>query len=641
MKYRITGANRQTGNDVEIIVDAVDAQAAEHAAIDMGVLVAEIKPEISNNPHSQPRAVVSDGHSPGIPAINVHLPRRGSSLGIGSIVLGTLSFIICWIPAIGILSIPLSGLGLLLAFIGIVISIKRKGSGLGFVLAGMAICLISLSVTIFITFVLVKAVDVMHSAGLKTGSQATANNTSVSAATSSGGNINNVINNSSPTTIPSELTSLIYNDVKIEIVSIGIVREMPDSYLKFRIRVSNQSTQRKIDFYTWGGGVSEVTQSSVYDPLRSATLTDDIGNSYHRGPASNLQFFSNYSIYPGKYTDIDVNFEAPVESAKMLHLSLPAKNLGGQGSLDFRLPVSMITRHNPSKSQPETSSIPKDDSRASVADSALRVQVDEAIKMRLTPEEPTPIPMFDGSAGTWSVLITKNEALDRRKIRDEMDILRRRINDLPDQIERSGSSYRLALSRYEATRSNRNGPSVSLRQVEYAEKEYKSLRKDLEDMKAHLSELKKMEGEVETTRIVWGRLRDYNVVKIVARGKGVDQAKGFGVGSVCKVQGLGKYADDVRTIYIGDDESIASEAGGESDKSPEPKAGSGSNRRQATSADKLELGKIYEAAGNVEMARSVYYDIVSTWPDSSDAIVAKDRIKALESIPKKSPKESD
>lgn len=91
------------------------------------------------------------GHYAGAPVINVALPRRGSSLGVASMVLGVLAFLICWIPIVNLIGAPLAALGLLLGAVGFLVALTRGGSGIGSPIAGAAICGMALFVTITIT----------------------------------------------------------------------------------------------------------------------------------------------------------------------------------------------------------------------------------------------------------------------------------------------------------------------------------------------------------------------------------------------------------------------------------------------------------------------------------------------------------
>jgi hypothetical protein len=93
------------------------------------------------------------------PVIHVNAPAsHGNSLGIASMVLGILAFLICWIPVLNLLGLPLSGLGLLLGIIGIIIAATRRGSGIGFPIAGTAISAVALVVVLWMYFALAQAI---------------------------------------------------------------------------------------------------------------------------------------------------------------------------------------------------------------------------------------------------------------------------------------------------------------------------------------------------------------------------------------------------------------------------------------------------------------------------------------------------
>lgn len=88
----------------------------------------------------QPPAQTTNVYAPaGYPTavqVNVANGNASNSLGISSLVIGILSFFICWIPFLGF---GLSGLGFLLGVAAIVMSMSRKGSGIGYGIAGVAV----------------------------------------------------------------------------------------------------------------------------------------------------------------------------------------------------------------------------------------------------------------------------------------------------------------------------------------------------------------------------------------------------------------------------------------------------------------------------------------------------------------------
>ena len=87
------------------------------------------------------------------PTVNIQTqPTRSNSLGIASLILGILAFLICWIPFVAIVSMPLSGLGLVLGLIGIVLALTRSGYGIGFPIAGSAISALALIIATVMGF---------------------------------------------------------------------------------------------------------------------------------------------------------------------------------------------------------------------------------------------------------------------------------------------------------------------------------------------------------------------------------------------------------------------------------------------------------------------------------------------------------
>ncbi len=67
--------------------------------------------------------------------------RAAHSLGIAALVVGLLSFFVCWIPFVGI---PVSSLGLILGLSSFVLAIARRGTGIGFSIAGSGLSILSL-----------------------------------------------------------------------------------------------------------------------------------------------------------------------------------------------------------------------------------------------------------------------------------------------------------------------------------------------------------------------------------------------------------------------------------------------------------------------------------------------------------------
>ena len=90
--------------------------------------------------------VVTPAGQPSAVQVNVQNSNVSNSLGIASLILGILSFFICWMPFIGF---ALSGLGLVLGVWAFVMSIARKGTGIGYAIAGIAVSGIGVLMGIF------------------------------------------------------------------------------------------------------------------------------------------------------------------------------------------------------------------------------------------------------------------------------------------------------------------------------------------------------------------------------------------------------------------------------------------------------------------------------------------------------------
>jgi hypothetical protein len=76
-------------------------------------------------------------------------PAASHSLGIASLVLGCMAFVLSLIPCLGILTMPLSGLGLLLGIVGWIVALSRNGHGIGFPIAGCFINIMALLMASF------------------------------------------------------------------------------------------------------------------------------------------------------------------------------------------------------------------------------------------------------------------------------------------------------------------------------------------------------------------------------------------------------------------------------------------------------------------------------------------------------------
>lgn len=329
MKFQVTGADRETGEDIEMIVEAQDEVAAERLAGRRNIMVSQVLAvrRQSTVALSPVPPKLEPGHVAGAPSVNVHLPRRSSSLGIVSLVLGFLAFLVCWIPFVGILSIPLSALGLLLALIALVLALLRRGSGIGFPIGGAAVCALALAIATAQVAV-IAAPSLGRARELAERAEAASDPTAWL-----------------PANQPARL-----GEVQIRIVSASVGRirmkgtlsdgfESNDEYLKLVVEVTNQSRSRKRDFATWMGRDFSISQDY-------AVVRDNHGNVYKRmdfgfstRPEGQID---RESLYPGKSIQDVLVFEPLIRDIEYVRLELPAENFGGEGMIRFEIPANMI-----------------------------------------------------------------------------------------------------------------------------------------------------------------------------------------------------------------------------------------------------------------------------------------------------------
>lgn len=350
MKYLVTGADRDSGDDVELSVEAESAQAAEAYANQRGILVAKVsevqkasRPARRVEPvmKTPPPASYEPGQVHGAPVINIGMPRRGSSLGVASVILGAIAFLICWIPLVNLLGVPLAAVGLVLGLIGIVVALTRRGSSIGFPIAGSLLCGMALAVTIGMFGAVVGATGVVQKAALAA-EEARARGTASAAPTNGAGPgqgqwspANEVIRHGD---IEIRVVSVRVGKVTMESDEIDRVKwETDDAMLRVELELVNVSQSRKIDYLSWRR-------------TDGAGLVDNFGNDYRmRGdgtfsvamPAGGIAVAA---VYPGKAIRDVLVFQEPVAGVSFLRLELPARVFKGSGDLRIEIPASMIER---------------------------------------------------------------------------------------------------------------------------------------------------------------------------------------------------------------------------------------------------------------------------------------------------------
>ena len=272
--------------------------------------------------------------------VHVEQPRRSSSLGIASLVLGTLALLVCWVPFLGAITLPLSGLGLLLGLVGLIVALTRRGAGVGFPIAGMAVCGLAFVIAFFMTSALTKTFSSIGESARKrqetnqkvvttTSAPAPATAAPATAASLPGAAPAPVASKAEEEWAPAD-KPVKQGDVQIQAVSVkvGKVRirdrirqEMATSkepLLSVALRATNLSTTKKIDYHTWAGRQFSISNDK-------ANLTDNFGNHYKAvtfGFDPPVGRTESASVYPGKPVDDVLVFEAPLENVEYLNLEL-------------------------------------------------------------------------------------------------------------------------------------------------------------------------------------------------------------------------------------------------------------------------------------------------------------------------------
>jgi len=347
----------QCGNMVEVPSAETEVNLAEIDAPIQPVRRQQAPPVVQPPP-------LERGHVAQAPSVNVHMPKRSSSLGIVSLILGVVAFLICWIPLIGVVSIPVSALGVLLAAIGLLVALVRRGSGIGWPIGGGAVSGLALAIGIAQVAALGGAAEAIRqsgehanrtqqeivTAGVPSGStrEATARNTPEADMPAA----------QSPPAAPEPEWASAKNAVRQGDIELRVMRVLTgkvplrsgfgdgessseDDLLAIHLEIINRSQNKKIEYRSWLG--RDIAFSRDY-----ATLQDNFGNTYKRisfGFGTKIVGHTeSESIYPGKSLGDVLVFELPIDTAEYLRLELPAKNFGGEGMLRLQIPADMIQR---------------------------------------------------------------------------------------------------------------------------------------------------------------------------------------------------------------------------------------------------------------------------------------------------------
>ena len=314
-------------------------------------------------------------------------PRK-SSLGIVSMILGIVAFMICWIPFVGFIGMPLSVVGLLLGIIGLIDCLANKKAGAAFAFAGILICAIAIWVPIglyrginavrenFRAAAELRRTDTGDHAGRYWLSDTDDSNNWNDLGASKHSDRNLLRSTPDAASKPSDTTDVSsmsndelfeileadepkvhsadeplvvgYVEIRIASVTVGVVPltridgslgESAKSHLSIKIEVKNLSTNRKIRYEGFAG--------PAFSPYADrASLRDNFGNSYNAVGFKSLAVpvgrTESESVYPSKTIADVLLFEPPVDGIEYLELEMPLKSVEETGEGLIRIPRTMI-----------------------------------------------------------------------------------------------------------------------------------------------------------------------------------------------------------------------------------------------------------------------------------------------------------
>lgn len=375
---------RAAANGITAETIAVDTTDAAPAVAPAAPVVAE-KPAARVQTYA-PR--LEQGHQAGAPVMNIATPRRGNSLGIASIILGVLAFLICWIPLVNIVSLPLSGLGLLLGVIGLIVAMTRGGSSIGLPIAGSAVSLLALVVAGVMWLAIVggtRSIGRMAEAEAEAQRQRAAGVAATSTSPAKAPDVAPTVVSTPPTdptpaapqaTTPTPSTEKATpapaapaladpylveppmpfrnNDIDVRLARATIApvtlvddvskkrSKTADALMAIEIEIRNLKANNKLTLRTLG------RKAGAFDVRAKSRLKDNFGNV--EVPVQ-FEMFSrpvghedSYTVFPGdSVTDVIV-FERPVPNATTFDLIIDGDVLGLPKDLTIRIPASMIKR---------------------------------------------------------------------------------------------------------------------------------------------------------------------------------------------------------------------------------------------------------------------------------------------------------
>jgi hypothetical protein len=325
MKFRITGADSENGDVVEVTVTAPTSAAACEKARALGVVAlsvedagAEADPSAAPGPpqpivvispaEAENRAGLTDRNQPGgtrrhsqhahARGRSMNMLMRGERLGSAAIILGIVGLVMCWVPFSSTMSLPLSVVGVALGGIGVISASRRDDSPTGIPLAGAAVSVLAGIVAVVSGALPITA---LRSSEIPEG-------TSISAAASVA--VGDTID---------------LGEITLTLHAVHVGR------LTLRSAYSDRMTPTDTDFLVVRISVTNASATRRFGPVYSSGILADGPNTYkevspysrfgHSARVDGLPLSSD-SVYPGQTVSQWIIFDRPVDEASALRLSL-------------------------------------------------------------------------------------------------------------------------------------------------------------------------------------------------------------------------------------------------------------------------------------------------------------------------------
>jgi hypothetical protein len=326
MKFRITGADSENGDVVEVTVTAPTSAAACEKARALGVVALSVEdagveantsvtpgppqPIVVISPDAtDTRAGMADHNQPaGARRYSQHrhargrkfnMLMRGERLGVAAISLGIVGLLMCWVPFASRMSLPLSVAGVALGGIGVIRASRRDDSPAGIPIAGAAVSVLAGIVAVVTGALPMTALRASE----------TPEDTSITAAASVA--VGEAIN-------LGEIT------LTLDAVHVG--------RLTLRSAYSDRITPTDTDFLIVRISVTNASASRRFGPISASGILADSHNNTYKEVSPYSRFghstrvdglpLSSDAVYPGQTVGQWIIFDRPVDETSALRLSL-------------------------------------------------------------------------------------------------------------------------------------------------------------------------------------------------------------------------------------------------------------------------------------------------------------------------------